>query len=55
MACGRPGRPNVYATADLGSSDDMLLLTGHLDTVGVAANWETNPPRGKIGTRPSLI
>jgi succinyl-diaminopimelate desuccinylase len=38
-----PSRPNVYATADLGSSDDMLLLTGHLDTVGVAANWETNP------------
>ena len=38
-----PGRPNVYVTADLGSSDDVLLLTGHLDTVGVAANWETNP------------
>jgi len=38
-----PGRPNVYATADFGASDDMLLLTGHLDTVGVAANWKTNP------------
>ena len=34
-----PGRPNVYVTANLGSSDDMLLLTGHLDTVGVATNW----------------
>ena len=38
-----PGRPNVYAVADLGSSDEMLLLTGHLDTVGIAANWETDP------------
>jgi succinyl-diaminopimelate desuccinylase len=38
-----PGRPNVYATADLGPADEMLLLTGHLDTVGVAENWETEP------------
>jgi len=38
-----PGRPNVYALADLGPADDLLLLTGHLDTVGVAANWATNP------------
>lgn len=38
-----PKRPNVYATADLGPSDDMLLLTGHLDTVDVAENWETDP------------
>jgi acetylornithine deacetylase/succinyl-diaminopimelate desuccinylase-like protein len=38
-----PGRPNVYALADLGPADEMLLLTGHLDTVGVAANWETDP------------
>ncbi len=38
-----PGRPNVYVTADLGASDDMLLLTGHLDTVDIAANWLTNP------------
>ncbi|MEM7118344.1 MAG: M20/M25/M40 family metallo-hydrolase [Chloroflexota bacterium] len=38
-----PGRPNVYALADLGPSDDMLLLTGHLDTVDVAENWETDP------------
>lgn len=37
------GRPNVYAVADLGPSDDMLLLTGHLDTVDIAANWETDP------------
>lgn len=38
-----PGRPNVYALADLGPADDMLLLTGHLDTVNVAENWETDP------------
>jgi succinyl-diaminopimelate desuccinylase len=38
-----PGRPNVYATADLGPADEMILLTGHLDTVGVAENWETDP------------
>ncbi|MCB0009355.1 MAG: M20/M25/M40 family metallo-hydrolase [Anaerolineales bacterium] len=38
-----PGRPNVYAMADLGPADDILLLTGHLDTVDVAANWETDP------------
>ena len=38
-----PGRPNVYAMADRGPADDILLLTGHLDTVDVAANWETDP------------
>jgi len=38
-----PGRPNVYAVADLGPSDEMLLLTGHLDTVDIAADWETDP------------
>lgn len=38
-----PGRPNVYAMADLGPSDDMLLLTGHMDTVDIAENWETDP------------
>lgn len=38
-----PGRPNVYATADLGPAEEMLLLTGHLDTVGVAENWQTDP------------
>ena len=38
-----PGRPNVYASAQLGSNDDMLLLTGHMDTVDIAENWETNP------------
>ncbi len=37
------GRPNVYALADLGGSDKMVLLTGHLDTVDVAENWETDP------------
>lgn len=38
-----PGRPNVYAMADLGPSDEMLLLTGHIDTVDIAENWETDP------------
>ena len=38
-----PGRPNVYAMAQLGPHDDLLLLTGHSDTVGIAAHWETNP------------
>lgn len=38
-----PGRPNVYASVQLGSHDDMLLLTGHMDTVAIAENWETNP------------
>lgn len=37
------GRPNVYASAQLGPSDKFLLLTGHLDTVDVAAGWQTNP------------
>jgi succinyl-diaminopimelate desuccinylase len=38
-----PGRPNVYASADLGPAEEMLLLTGHLDTVGIADNWATDP------------
>ena len=38
-----PGRPNVYASVRLGSHEDMLLLTGHMDTVGIADNWKTNP------------
>lgn len=38
-----PGRPNVYATADLGPAEELLLLTGHLDTVDIADNWETDP------------
>lgn len=38
-----PGRPNVYSKARLGPADDMLLLTGHLDTVDIAENWETPP------------
>ena len=36
-------RPNVYAMADLGPSNDMLLLTGHTDTVDIADNWQTDP------------
>ncbi len=38
-----PGRPNVYTSVQLGSHEDMLLLTGHLDTVDIADNWETDP------------
>jgi len=38
-----PGRPNVYASADLGPGDRFLTLTGHTDTVDVAANWPTDP------------
>ncbi|MBI4552450.1 MAG: M20/M25/M40 family metallo-hydrolase, partial [Candidatus Latescibacteria bacterium] len=38
-----PGRPNVYASADLGPRDRFLTLTGHTDTVGVARNWLTDP------------
>ena len=37
------GRPNVYVSADLGPSDRFLLMTGHLDTVGIAENWLTDP------------
>ncbi len=37
------GRPNVYASAELGPSDKFLLLTGHLDTVDIAAGWQTDP------------
>lgn len=37
------GRPNVYASVQLGPSDRLITLTGHLDTVGVAANWPTDP------------
>ena len=37
------GRPNVYASAQLGSSNRFVTLTGHLDTVDVAANWQTDP------------
>jgi acetylornithine deacetylase/succinyl-diaminopimelate desuccinylase-like protein len=38
-----PGRPNIYATADLGPSDRFLVFSGNSDTVGVAAGWETDP------------
>ena len=37
------GRPNVYASAQLGPSERLITLTGHLDTVGVAANWPSDP------------
>jgi len=38
-----PGRPNVYATAELGKSDRFLVFSGHLDTVPAASGWETDP------------
>ena len=38
-----PGRPNVSVMAELGPSEDMLLLTGHTDTVDIAENWQTDP------------
>src|SRR6266566_4620092 len=38
-----PGRPNVYATAELGAQDRFLVFSGHSDTVDVAPGWETNP------------
>ncbi|MDX1416402.1 MAG: M20/M25/M40 family metallo-hydrolase [Candidatus Promineifilaceae bacterium] len=38
-----PGRPNVYASAVLGPVPRFITFTGHLDTVGVAANWPSDP------------
>ncbi len=38
-----PGRPNVYATAEVGMRDRFLVLSGHSDTVGVASGWQTDP------------
>lgn len=38
-----PGRPNVYASLDLGPSPKFLTFTGHTDTVDVAANWPSDP------------
>ncbi|MGB0385053.1 MAG: M20 family metallopeptidase [Ardenticatenaceae bacterium] len=37
------GRPNVYASVQLGPADGFITLTGHLDTVDVAKNWQTDP------------
>jgi len=38
-----PGRPNVYASGDLGPGGRFLVFSGHSDTVGAAAGWETDP------------
>ncbi len=38
-----PGRPNVYARAEFGSDGPFLVFSGHSDTVGAAAGWETPP------------
>ncbi len=37
------GRPNVYASIELGPSEKFLTFTGHTDTVDVAANWPSDP------------
>ena len=38
-----PGRPNIYASAVLGPAPTFITFTGHLDTVDIAANWQTDP------------
>jgi acetylornithine deacetylase/succinyl-diaminopimelate desuccinylase-like protein len=38
-----PGRPNVYATATLGTGGRFLVFSGHSDTVPPADGWETDP------------
>ena len=38
-----PGRPNVTVSAVVGPRDSFVTFTGHLDTVGVAEGWETDP------------
>lgn len=38
-----PGRPNVMCSMNLGPVDKLVTFTGHLDTVGVAAGWSTDP------------
>lgn len=38
-----PGRPNLYASVELGPSDRSLVFSGHSDTVPAALDWETDP------------
>jgi acetylornithine deacetylase/succinyl-diaminopimelate desuccinylase-like protein len=38
-----PGRPNVCCSVRLGPKPSFVTFTGHLDTVDVAAGWETDP------------
>jgi len=38
-----PGRPNVCCSAQVGPGSAFVTLTGHLDTVDVAAGWTTDP------------
>ncbi len=38
-----PGRPNVCCSVRLGPKSGLVTFTGHLDTVDVAAGWETDP------------
>ncbi|MBM4186589.1 MAG: M20 family metallopeptidase [Gemmatimonadetes bacterium] len=37
------GRPNVCCSARIGPGHRLVTLTGHMDTVGVAAGWTTDP------------
>jgi acetylornithine deacetylase/succinyl-diaminopimelate desuccinylase-like protein len=38
-----PGRPNLYASADFGGSQQFLVFSGHSDTVPAAEGWQSNP------------
>ena len=38
-----PERPNVYVSAQLGPKPSLVTFTGHLDTVGPALGWESDP------------
>ena len=38
-----PGRPNVYASTEPGSSDRFMVFSGHSDTVPPAGDWESDP------------
>ncbi|PWB71887.1 hypothetical protein C3F09_07300 [candidate division GN15 bacterium] len=36
-------RPNVYANAEFGRGGPFVVLSGHSDTVGTAADWVSDP------------
>lgn len=38
-----PGRPNVYASVQVGPGTSFVSFTGHLDTVPPARDWKTDP------------
>lgn len=37
------GRPNVYVAVEFGSGGPFIVLSGHSDTVGAVADWESDP------------